>query len=281
MVKCALQRCATIRGGLGLASIDRPTSPLLFLSIRFAIAAVIVGAFSMPALRGLTRRQVGIGIAIGLALCGGYIFQTLGLQRTTASNAGFLTGLYVILTPLFGAFILRKLPPSSTAAGAILAFVGLLLLASPSGIGVRTGDALVLACAAMFAVQILMVGMFARAAPLRALVFIQLAVVAVVTGIASAAAERTPIPTEPGIWVAIGITAVLASGIGLLLQMGAQRFIPPARAAVIYTIESPFAALFGFLMLGERLKLRGWVGAALILIGMLVAELFAPMKEDL
>jgi len=126
-----------------------------------------------------------------------------------------------------------------------------------------------------------MVGMFARAAPLRALVFIQLAVVAVVTGIASAAAERTPIPTEPGIWVAIGITAVLASGIGLLLQMGAQRFIPPARAAVIYTIESPFAALFGFLMLGERLKLRGWVGAALILIGMLVAELFAPMKEDL
>jgi drug/metabolite transporter (DMT)-like permease len=133
----------------------------------------------------------------------------------------------------------------------------------------------------MFAVQILLLGMFARAAPLRALVVLQLAVVAVVCCIASIATEHPRIPTEPGIWVAIGITAVLASGIGLLLQTGAQRFIPPARAAVIYTMESPFAALFGFLMLGERLSGRGWSGAALIVAGMLVAELFAPAAEAL
>jgi len=102
-----------------------------------------------------------------------------------------------------------------------------------------------------------------------------------VTGIASAATERDSIPTDTGIWVVIGITAVLASAVGLLFQIWAQRVIPPARAAVIYTMESPFAAVFGIAMLGEHLTGRGWVGAALILGGMLVAELLAPEKEEL
>jgi drug/metabolite transporter (DMT)-like permease len=280
-VKCSLERCPSIRWGFGLAAIHEPTKPYMFLSIRFAIAAALVAAFSVPALRSLTRRQLAIGLAIGMVLTAGYVFQTLGLHRTTASNAGFLTGLYVILTPLFGAFALRKLPATSTAAGAFMAFIGLLLLAAPKGLGLRLGDGLVLACAAMFAVQILLVGIFARSAPAQALVVLQLGCVAAVTGIASAATERVPFPTETGIWVVIGITAVLASAVGLLLQIWAQRVIPPARAAVIYTMESPFAAIFGIAMLGEHLTGRGWVGAALILGGMLVAELLAPVREEL
>ena len=264
-----------------MATIRHPIPPLRYLSIRFAIAALLIAAFSVPALRGLTRRQLAIGGVIGLALCGGYIFQTFGLQRTTASNAGFLTGLYVILTPLFGAVFLRKRPPWSTGAGAVVAFAGLLLLAAPSGVGARVGDVLVLGCAVMFAVHILLVGNFARSAPMQALVVVQLAMVAVVGGVASAITERFSIPTEPAVWYSIGITAVLASAVGLLMVVGAQRFIPPARAAVIYTMESPFAAMFGFLMLGERLTGRGWAGATLILAGMLVAELFAPPREAL
>lgn len=281
IVKCALERCEEIRGGMGLASVERPTTPFLFLALRFGIAAVLVGAASLPALGSLTRRQLGIGVAIGLALCGGYVFQTFGLQRTTASNAGFLTGLYVILTPVFGAAFLRRLPPSSTVLGALLAVAGLLLIASPSGIGLTLGDGLVLACAAVFAVHILLLGRFAGAAPLRAIVTLQLAVTAAVTGVLSVATERAPIPTEPGIWAALAVTALLASAGAAFLQTGAQRFIPPARAAVIMTLESPFAALFGYLMLGELLTGRGWLGAALIVAGMLVAELFAPEREEL
>jgi drug/metabolite transporter (DMT)-like permease len=280
-VKCAVQRCPDIHGGLGLAGIDHPTTPLMFLAIRFTIAALLVGVASVSALRTLTRKQLLTGCVIGLALAGSFIFQTFGLQRTSASNAGFLTGLYVILTPVFGAAFLRKVPPASTLVGALLAVGGLLLIASPTGVGLGLGDALVLGCAAMAAIHILLLGRFAGIAPVQALATVQLGVIAIVTGVASLAVEREPIPSEGSVWVAILICAVFASALAFVIQTGAQRFIPPARAAVILVMEAPFAALFGYLMLGERLGRRGLIGAGLILCGLLVAELLAPPKEEL
>jgi drug/metabolite transporter (DMT)-like permease len=281
IVKCAVSRCPDVHGGLGLATIERPTTPFMFLSLRFALAALVVGAVSIHALRGLTRRQALIGFAIGLALCAGYVFQTFGLQRTSASNAGFITGLYVVLTPILGAAVLRRFPSIATGTGALLAAAGLLLLAAPTGISLGLGDGLVLVCALAFAIHILLLGRFAGSAPLRALVTIQLACTAVVTGILSLATEREPIPTEPAVWGAIVLTALLASAAAAFLQTGAQRYLPPSRTAVILTMESPFAAVFGYLMLDERLAPRGWIGAGLILVGMLVAELLAPAREDL
>ncbi|MGH2725538.1 MAG: DMT family transporter, partial [Actinomycetota bacterium] len=269
-----------IRGGLGLAAVERPTEPLLFLSLRFAIAAVLVGAFSLPMLRRLTRRQVIVGCVVGLALCAGYAFQTFGLQRTTASNAGFLTGLYVVLTPLIGALVHRKLPSPTTVAGAGLAVVGLLLIAAPTGLTIGLGDGLVLVCALCFAIHFVLLGRYASSSPLPALVTLQLAVTALVTGALSAAGERAPIPTESGVWVAIVVTAVLATAVAFFLQTAAQRFIPPSRTTLILTMESPMAALFGYLMLDERLGARGFAGAALILAAMLVAELWDPEMES-
>lgn len=280
IVKCALERCPTIDGGLGLGSVREPTEPFLFLSLRFAVAAALVAVASIGALRGLTRRQVAIGCVLGLALCAGYVFQTFGLERTTASNAGFLTGLYVVLTPVLGALAHRKLPSWSTGVGALVAFAGLLLIAAPSGIRIGLGDGLVVVCAFCFAVHFLLLGRFAGSAPLAALVTMQLTVTAVVTGAASLATERVPLPTEGGIWVAILGTAVLATVVAFFVQTGAQRFIPPSRTAVILTMESPMAALFGYLMLDERLTARGWAGGGLILAGMLVAELFARSAEE-
>jgi drug/metabolite transporter (DMT)-like permease len=280
-VKCAVQRCPDIKAGLGLSSVDHPTTPLMFIALRFAIAAVMLGAFSIHSLRTMTRRQLAIGGVLGLALGGAFVFQTFGLQRTSASNAGFLTGLYVILTPLFGAAFLRRFPPFSTAAGALLAVGGLLLIASPSGIGLGLGDTLVLLCAASAAIHILLLGRFAGIAPAAALATVQLAAIAVVTGLATLAGEREPVPTESGTWVAILICAVFASALAFFIQTGAQRFIPPARAAVILVMEAPFAALFGYLMLDERLGTRGLIGAGLILTGVLTAELLAPAKEQL
>jgi drug/metabolite transporter (DMT)-like permease len=113
------------------------------------------------------------------------------------------------------------------------------------------------------------------------LVTVQLAFTALATGIASAATEQTGIPTEGGVWGAILITAVLASALAFFVQTGAQRFVPPARTAVILVMEAPFAALFGYLMLDERLGVRGWTGAGLIVLGLLAAELFAPEREAL
>jgi drug/metabolite transporter (DMT)-like permease len=280
-VKCALERCPDIRAGLGLASVEHPTRPLMFISLRFAIATAVVGAVSIGALRSMTRRQLKIACLIGAALCGGFILQTTGLERTTASNTGFLTGLYVILTPLLGALVLQRVPPTSTAIGALLAFAGLLLITSPSGIDLRLGDGLVLGCALLFSIHLLLLGRFAAEVPLRSLVTVQLAFTAVATGIASAATERVGVPSETGVWSALLITALLASAAAFFIQTGAQRYIPPARTAVILVMEAPFAALFGYLMLDESLGARGWAGAALIVAGLLVAELFAPEREAL
>ena len=279
VVKCALERCPHIEGGLGLGSVREPTEPFLFLSLRFLVAGLLVAAASVRVLRGLNRRQVLIGCVLGLALCAGYVFQTFGLERTTASNAGFLTGLYVVLTPLLGAMFLRKPPTWTTGVGALLAFGGLLLIAAPSGVRIGLGDGLVVVCALCFAIHFLLLGRYAGSAPLAALVTLQLGVTAVVTGVLSLAAERAPIPSESGIWVAIVGTAVLATVVAFFVQTGAQRFIPPSRTAVILTMESPMAALFGYLMLDERLTARGWAGGTLIVAGMLVAEVMARPAE--
>jgi drug/metabolite transporter (DMT)-like permease len=279
VVKCALERCPHIEGGLGLGSVRDPTEPFLFLSLRFLVAGLLVAAASVRVLRGLNRRQVLIGCVLGFALCAGYVFQTFGLERTTASNAGFLTGLYVVLTPLLGAMFLRKPPTWSTGVGALLAFGGLLLIAAPSGVRIGLGDGLVVVCAFCFAIHFLLLGRYAGSAPLAALVTLQLGVTAIVTGVLSLASERAPIPSEGGIWVAIVGTAVLATVVAFFVQTGAQRFIPPSRTAVILTMESPMAALFGYLMLDERLTARGWAGGALIVAGMLVAELMARPVE--
>jgi drug/metabolite transporter (DMT)-like permease len=279
VVKCALERCPNIEGGLGLGSVREPTEPFLFLSLRFLVAGLLVAAASVRVLRGLNRRQILIGCVLGLALCAGYVFQTFGLERTTASNAGFLTGLYVVLTPLLGAMFLRKPPTWTTGVGALLAFGGLLLIAAPSGVRIGLGDGLVVVCALCFAIHFLLLGRYAGSAPLAALVTLQLGVTAVVTGVLSLAAERAPIPSESGIWVAIVGTAVLATVVAFFVQTGAQRFIPPSRTAVILTMESPMAALFGYLMLDERLTARGWAGGTLIVAGMLVAEVMARPAE--
>ncbi|MGH2784170.1 MAG: DMT family transporter [Actinomycetota bacterium] len=280
IVKCALERCPQIDGGFGLGSVRSPTEPFLFLSLRFLIASLLVGAASFRALRALTRRQVLIGGGVGLALCAGYVFQTFGLERTTASNAGLLTGLYVVLTPILGAVVHRKLPSWSTAAGATLAIVGLFLIAAPSGIRIGLGDGLIVVCALFFAVHLVLLGRYAGSAPVVALVTLQLGVTAIVTGALALTVERAPLPTESGIWAAIVGTAILATVVAFFIQTAAQRFIPPSRTAVILTMESPMAALFGFVMLGERLTARGWAGAALIVAGMLLAELMARGAEQ-
>ena len=280
VVKCALERCPNIDGGFGLGSVRRPTEPFLFLSLRFLVAAVLVAGTSLRALRALTPRQILVGCGIGLALCAGYVFQTFGLERTTASNAGLLTGLYVVLTPILGAAVLRKLPSWTTAAGAMLAFTGLVLIAAPSGVRIGLGDGLVVVCAFCFAVHLVLLGRFAGSAPVAALVALQLGVTAIVTGLLSLAAERAPLPMERGIWFAIVGTAILATVVAFFVQTAAQRFISPSRTAVILTMESPMAALFGFVMLGERLTGRGWIGAALIVAGMLVAELMARTADE-
>ena len=250
--------------------------PFAFIAYRFLAAALLLAAVR-------PRRTVGgpgdgvwgplaAGAAIGLALFAGYGFQTVGLQYTTASNAGFITGLSVVLTPLLGAVLLRQSPGRWPLTGAILAAVGLAFL-SLQTLEVRRGDALVLGCAVAFAAHILLLGRYAPRLDTYRLAVVQLGTAGLLALVWAAAAGDLVAPASAEVWVALAITSVVASAGAFLIQTRAQRELSPTRTAVIITMEPVFAGLFAFLVAGERLGGRGWLGAGLILAGMLIAEL--------
>lgn len=253
--------------------------PFLYLSLRFALATVVMVAFG--AARGITRTEATAGALIGTALFAGYAFQTVGLQYTSASNAGFITGMFVVFTPLLGAIALRVLPSRAATAGVVLSTTGLVLLAMPAGFTMGGGDALEVMTAISFAVHILLISRLAPGLSAVRLTTVQLATAAVLTTLWTATAERHPIPTDGFVWFAIVFTAVFATAVAFAIQTRAQQHIPPVRTAVILTAEPVFAGIFGFAVAGDRLGARGYAGAALIVVGILVAELGASARERL
>jgi drug/metabolite transporter (DMT)-like permease len=252
--------------------------PFLFLGIRFAIAAgvlALAGCF-----RDVRRRDLVPGVVTGLALFAGYAFQTVGLEYTTASNAGFITGMFVVFTPLIGALMFRKLPSLAATTGVILATGGLVLLAMPSGFGLHKGDALEVATAISFAVHILLIAHLGRSIPALRFAGIQIATASAASLLWSGIAERAAPPgADAGLWFAIVLTGIFATAVAFLVQTRAQQQIPPTRTAVILTAEPVFAGIFGYLVAGDRLGARAYVGAVLIVMGILVAELLAPADE--
>jgi drug/metabolite transporter (DMT)-like permease len=256
--------------------------PFTFVAYRFVAAALLLtairprlalGADRGPGLDGGRRLgPLAAGVVIGLVLVAGYGFQTVGLQYTTASNAGFITGLSVVLTPVLGALLLRQAPGRWPATGACVAAVGLALL-SLQRLEVRRGDALVFACAVAFATHILLLGRHAPRLSTYRLAVVQLATAGLLALIWAGLAGDLTVPTSADVWVALAITSVAASAGAFLIQTRAQREVSPTRTAVIFTLEPVFAGLFGFLLAGDRLSGRGWLGAGLILAGMLTAEL--------
>ena len=246
--------------------------PFEFLALRFTLAAVVMTALFGRQLRGLDREGRRAGLLAGLALFAGYAFQTVGLQYTRASNAGFVTGLFVVFAPVLAALFLRRAPGMGPAMGVVLATVGLALLSLTNHLHVRKGDAIVLFAAISFAVQIVLLARWAPRHSPAGLTALQMWVAAVLSSLWTFSGEHLRAP-HGYVWMAVVVTGLFASAAAFLIQTAAQRHIGPTRTAVILSSEPAFAGLFGFVLLDERLTGRGWVGAALILAGMLAAEL--------
>lgn len=258
------------------SAVDR-VPPYSFNAVRFLLAAAVLGAVSVPALRRLSATAWRHGAILGVALFAGYAFQTIGLQYTKASNAGFVTGMFVVFTPLLSALLLRRPPQRAAVVGVVLAAVGLALLSLGPGFRPRSGDVLILFCAVAFAAHIVGLGAWSSRYEALALTVVQMLVSGVLHGLFALSFEvgRAPASWDRSVVIALLVTAVLASAAAFWIQTAAQRVIEPTRTAVILTMEPVFAGLFGFLLLGERLTPRGWLGCALILAGMLTAELRA------
>ena len=242
-----------------------------FLAWRFAIAVAAFVLIFPKSLLGLKRSTVAVGVLAGTILCVGYVFQTWGLEETTASKAAFITGMFVVITPMMQALILRRIPGRFTIAGVALAVVGLWLLVGGSAGGWNVGDTRTLLCAVAYSAHMIVLGSLGRRHPTGPLTLVQLTTVALVCGIIAASVEGVGLPSERSVWVALLVTGVLASAVAFAVQTYAQRHISPARTALILITEPAFGGLFGWLA-GEALGIGGVVGAALILGGMILAE---------
>lgn len=238
---------------------------MTFLAYRFLAAAVLVAIVFRRRLRRLPVEGWRVGLLMGVFLTAGYIFQTLGLDRTSPANAGFITGLFVVLTPLFGALLLRqKVGPAAIGAAAVSA-VGLYLL-SGRGEGARlSGDALVFVCACMFSFHILVTDRAVKRHDVGALLAVQLGLCGVVSVVGAGVAGDLELPRSVPVWSALVVTAVFASALGFFVQTYAQQHAPPARTALILASEPAFAGFFAWALTGQAFTARGWLGAALIL----------------
>ena len=250
-----------------------------FLAYRFLAAALLVGLVFRRALRTLDGAAVRDGAVMGAFLAAGYLLQTYALQHTTASNAGFLTGLFTPLTPLLGAVVLRVRPTRMALAAAGLATAGVALLSGVGGEGLHPlGDALAVGCAISFAAHILATDRGVRGRDVGALLTVQLAVVGAVCLVAAVGLGQVAAPAGGQVWLALVVTTVFASAGGFFAQTYAQQYAPPARVALILAMEPAFAGLFGWLLAGDTLGPLGFAGAALILIAIVAVDLVPRLR---
>jgi drug/metabolite transporter (DMT)-like permease len=242
-----------------------------FLAVRFAFAGATLAPAAAPRLRGLGRGGLRAGAALGLLLAAGYALQTAGLQRTTVSATGFVTGLYVVLTPVLALALFRVRTGLAVWAGVALATGGLALLAGVHA-GSPSGDLLVLGGAAAFALQIVLVERWAPRYDVVALTQVEmLAALAAFLAVALALGDLA-VPHGRTVWAALLVTGVFASALAFLVQTWAQQRTSATRVAVVFAMEPVFAGLFGYLLDGDRLGWSGWAGCAVILLGIVVAE---------
>lgn len=242
-----------------------------FLALRFAVSTVALAPFAAAPLVRLPRRAILAGLGVGVLLAAAYALQTAGLDLTTVSSTGFITGLYVVFAPLIALVAFGTRVPLAGWAGVVLALVGLLLLSGVPG-GSVAGNALVLGNAAAQGVQIAAMERLAPRYDPRALTFLQMAVSFVGFLVIAGAAGQLELPRTAQVWYAVVVTGVFAGALGYLVATWVQARTTAARAAVIFTLEAPFAALFGIALLSEHLGWLGWTGCAIMLAGIVVAE---------
>jgi drug/metabolite transporter (DMT)-like permease len=249
---------------------------MTFLGYRFAAAALLVALIFRRRLAALSPAGWRAGVVMGAFLTAGYVFQTLGLERTSASNAGFITGLFVVITPLMVALVFRERVGRAAWSAALVSAAGLYLL-SGSG-GVNSGDGLVLLCAVAFSAHIVATARSVGSHDVAALLAVQLGVCGAFCLLVAAVGGDLEVPHGGSVWSALIVTSLVASALGFFVQTYAQRHAPPARTALILATEPAFAGLFGWVVGGEHLSALAWTGAALIMAAIVAVEIVPRLR---
>ncbi len=251
--------------------------PTDFLAVRFTIAAVAMVAVFWRPMLALNRRELEIGVGLGFLYAVAQILQTVGLVHTEASRSGFITGTYVVLTPIFTAVLLRERIPRSTWVAVLMATAGLATL-SLSGFGFGFGEGVTLLAAAVYALHIIGLGRYSSPATAAGLSTVQMVVIALVSLVA-AAPGGIELPTGRGAWASVLYMALMAGAVAIWAQTWAQSHLPATRAAIVMTLEPVFAAGFAVGLGGESLTIRMFLGGAMVLGAMYTVELIGRRAD--
>ncbi len=255
--------------------------PFPFLAIRFALAFISLLPFLWFQKAHISKGTLLKGAALGVFLFSGYAWQTIGLQYTTASNAGFITGLSVVIVPALVTLTTRTLPRPNLILGILSALVGLAFLSLGDGFQFNKGDLMVLACAISFALHIFLVGRYAPQTNATVLASVQILTVSVLSAVFSLLLPQPPLHFSTNAWLGLLITAVPATSLAFFVQTKMQQFTTPTHTALIFSMEPVFSAIAAFFLAGELLTPKGFLGAGLVLGGMLIAEFTGSESEKL
>jgi drug/metabolite transporter (DMT)-like permease len=265
-------------------------SPSVFISLRFSIAALMLLPFVFKKLSAHNALQWKQALLLGLIYYSGYATQTVGLQYTTATKSAFITGMFVIFTPILQTVFERRLPSAANLFAIVLAFTGVIFLSSRGnslfevvfqvGSNFTIGDFLTLICAIVYAGYIVYLDMIGETMDYLFLTFVQIALTAVLSTLSIGAFHLTGIENArfiPGneVLFAIFYTATFATLGTTVLQTRFQRAVSPVKASIIFSLEPIFAAIFAFIILSERITAFGFAGAALIFSGLILSELLS------
>ncbi|MDQ1246548.1 MAG: family transporter [Actinomycetota bacterium] len=242
-----------------------------FLAWRFAIATLVLLVLRPRALGGLGRRDVARAAGIGLFLGGGYMAQTWGLQTTPATVSGFITGMFLVFTPLVAWLVTREAVSGSAWLAVAVATVGLAVL-SLDGLSVGVGEMLTLLGALLFAVQIVGLSLWSTREKAYGYAVVQLGVVALMSAVVTPFEPGPAAPPTAAVWVGVVFLALFATSLAFVVQSWSQSQLAPTQAAVILTMEPVFAGMAGFLA-GEQITSRMLLGGALVLTAMYLVEL--------
>jgi len=251
--------------------------PTDFLAVRFTIAAVAMLAVFWRPMLALSRREVQVGVGLGAVYAAAQILQTVGLAHTDASRSGFITGTYVVLTPIFTAILLRERVPRSTWVAVLMATAGLATL-SLNGFGFGFGESVTLIAAAFYALHIIGLGRYSSPSSAAGLSAVQMVVIAVVSLVA-AAPGGIDLPEGAGAWTSVLYMALMAGAVAIWAQTWAQSHLPATRAAIVMTLEPVFAAGFAVALGGESLTVRMALGGAMVLAAMYTVELIGRRAD--
>jgi drug/metabolite transporter (DMT)-like permease len=280
MLYLAMLATAAIWGGSFVVMKDslEKQDVFSFLASRFILASLLMFIYRPTALRGLSKRFVLRGIFAGVLLGSGYIFQTFGLTNTTVSNTGFITGLYLVFTPLISLIILRRHVIRIQWFAVLLAFIGLFLI-SYNGVSIGRGETLVLISAILYGAHFVALGEWSDGGNTYALTLIQIATLGVMASLFTIK-DGFQLPPDSSVWLAVLFTAFFATFLAFLVQTKAQSVMSATAASVLLATETPFAVIFGLYFNSDPLTLKIISGGILVMGAMALVIWSDARKKD-